>query len=177
MSGNSVRIKRKSSVLQPRGVQVVYTKTNEIEQADPPPRLEEPPVQRKVIVSKPNGDVKSKVVRRSTAQSVTVKRHTTRLKRPSAEAPATAVPAPAQREPAPPPSEPAAAPIEPPPEIKVKQKSRPSMEVLGEPTFKFFCYRCGQKLQVPVSWANKSHTCGRCGHDIVIPPPLIGEFW
>jgi len=49
---------------------------------------------------------------------------------------------------------------------------KPPKEVLGEPTFKFFCYRCGQKLMVPVSWANKSYPCRRCGHDIVIPPPL-----
>ncbi len=193
MSGNSIRIKRKTSVLQPRGVQVVHTKTHEIEPADPtsvPAHVAEEPSQRKVILSKPNGDVKSKVVRRNTGQSVTVKRHTTRLKRPS---PGTSAPGPA----ASPPgnhqerdanrdanrdavgasAEPAAAAIEPPPEIKVKQKGLSAMEVLGEPTFKFFCYRCGQKLQVPVSWSNKSHTCGRCGHDIVIPPPLIGEFW
>lgn len=52
-----------------------------------------------------------------------------------------------------------------------------SREVVGEPTFKFFCYRCGQKLIVPVSWANKSYPCGRCHHEIVIPPPLIGNIW
>jgi hypothetical protein len=45
-------------------------------------------------------------------------------------------------------------------------------EVPGVPTFKFFCCRCGQKLQVPVGWANKLHQCRSCGHDIVIPPPL-----
>ena len=39
--------------------------------------------------------------------------------------------------------------------------------------FKFFCYRCGQRLKVPVVWANKSIPCGRCGHDLVIPPPLV----
>lgn len=185
MSGNSIRIKRKKSVLQPRGVQVVHTQTHEIETAAPPDvpsQVAEEPSQRKVILSKPNGDVKSKVVRRNTAQSVTVKRNTTRLKRPSTEAPvrspSTSTPTDAKaREADGSSDEPAAATIEPPPDIKVKQKSRPAMEVLGEPSFKFFCYRCGQKLQVPVSWANKSHTCGRCGHDIVIPPPLIGEFW
>lgn len=53
----------------------------------------------------------------------------------------------------------------------------PPREVLGEPSFKFFCYRCGQKLQVPVSWANKSYPCGRCHNDIVIPPPLVRELW
>lgn len=46
---------------------------------------------------------------------------------------------------------------------------------LSEPTFKFFCYRCGQKLKVPFSWANLSTTCGRCGHDLVVPPPIVGE--
>ncbi len=54
---------------------------------------------------------------------------------------------------------------------------KPPREVVGEPTFKFFCYRCGQKLMVPVSWANKSYPCGRCHHEIVIPPPLIGNIW
>jgi len=54
---------------------------------------------------------------------------------------------------------------------------KPPREVVGEPTFKFFCYRCGQKLMVPVSWANKSYPCGRCHHEIVIPPPLIGNVW
>lgn len=48
----------------------------------------------------------------------------------------------------------------------------PAREVLGAPTFKFFCCRCGQKLQVPVAWANKMHTCIACGHEIQIPPPL-----
>lgn len=46
---------------------------------------------------------------------------------------------------------------------------------LSQPTFKFFCYRCGQKLKVPVSWANLSTTCGRCGRDLVVPPPLLGD--
>ncbi len=41
------------------------------------------------------------------------------------------------------------------------------------PTFKFYCYRCGQKLKVPVEWANMSTRCLRCEHDIVIPPPLM----
>ncbi|MCC5845383.1 MAG: hypothetical protein JJU05_14130 [Verrucomicrobia bacterium] len=53
----------------------------------------------------------------------------------------------------------------------------PTREVLGAPTFKFFCYRCGQKLQVPVAWANKMHTCKSCGYEIVIPPPLMGDSW
>jgi hypothetical protein len=52
-----------------------------------------------------------------------------------------------------------------------------SREVLGMPTFKFFCYRCGQKLQVPISWANKMQTCGCCGHEIRIPPPLTGDVF
>ena len=39
--------------------------------------------------------------------------------------------------------------------------------------FKFHCYRCGQKLKVPVTWANMSIPCGRCGHELVIPPPLL----
>jgi hypothetical protein len=44
-----------------------------------------------------------------------------------------------------------------------------------EDHFKFHCYRCGQRLKVPVAWANKSIPCGRCGHDLVIPPPLVEE--
>jgi DNA-directed RNA polymerase subunit RPC12/RpoP len=52
-----------------------------------------------------------------------------------------------------------------PPEIPPEKK-----EV---PTFKFYCYRCGQKLKVPVEWANMSTRCLRCGHDIVVPPPLM----
>jgi len=46
---------------------------------------------------------------------------------------------------------------------------------LSEPTFKFFCYRCGQKLKVPSSWANKSTNCARCEQDVVIPPPLTEQ--
>lgn len=46
---------------------------------------------------------------------------------------------------------------------------------LSEPTFKFFCYRCGQKLKVPTSWANKSTNCARCEQDVVIPPPLTEQ--
>lgn len=57
------------------------------------------------------------------------------------------------------------------------EKAKPSPKIdltldLSEPTFKFFCYRCGQKLKVPRSWANLSTTCGRCKHDVVVPPPL-----
>lgn len=59
-----------------------------------------------------------------------------------------------------------------------KAKSSPKVDLtqdLSEPTFKFFCYRCGQKLKVPVSWANLSTTCARCGHDLVVPPPIAGS--
>jgi len=49
-----------------------------------------------------------------------------------------------------------------------------SIQELPEETFKFHCYRCGQKLKVPLSWANMSTTCGRCRHDVVVPPPLFG---
>gem|GEM_PF-1515990 len=56
------------------------------------------------------------------------------------------------------------------------QNVKQPKEVLGEPSFKFFCCRCGQKLKVPVSWANKNFSCVRCGHEITIPPPLIGGF-
>ena len=59
------------------------------------------------------------------------------------------------------------------------EKVKPSPKIdltqdLSEPTFKFFCYRCGQKLKVPISWANLSTICGRCKHDLVVPPPLLG---
>lgn len=57
-----------------------------------------------------------------------------------------------------------------------KSERSPEMDLtqdLTEPTFKFFCYRCGQKLKVPFSWANLSTTCGRCGRDLVVPPPLV----
>lgn len=60
------------------------------------------------------------------------------------------------------------------------EKTKPSPKIdltqdLSEPTFKFFCYRCGQKLKVPNSWANMSTTCARCKHDVVVPPPLDGQ--
>ncbi|MGA0334230.1 MAG: hypothetical protein ACO3N7_07915 [Kiritimatiellia bacterium] len=61
------------------------------------------------------------------------------------------------------------------------EQSEPSPKMdltqdLAEPTFKFYCYRCGQKLKVPVSWAHLSTTCGRCGRDLVVPPPLVGDL-
>lgn len=59
-----------------------------------------------------------------------------------------------------------------------KAKASPKIDLtqdLSEPTFKFYCYRCGQKLKVPLSWANLSTICGRCGRDLVVPPPLLGD--
>lgn len=59
-----------------------------------------------------------------------------------------------------------------------EEKVSPQIDLtldLSEPTFKFFCYRCGQKLKVPISWAHLSTTCGRCGHDLVVPPPIAGQ--
>lgn len=49
----------------------------------------------------------------------------------------------------------------------------PAPAEVEQKTFKFHCYRCGQKLKVPVAWANMSIPCRRCGHEIVIPPPLL----
>ncbi len=60
-----------------------------------------------------------------------------------------------------------------------KTKASPKIDLtqdLSEPTFKFFCYRCGQKLKVPLSWANLSTSCARCKHDVVVPPPLDGDL-
>lgn len=57
-------------------------------------------------------------------------------------------------------------------------QSSPELDLtqdLTEPTFKFYCYRCGQKLKVPLSWADHSTSCARCGRDVVVPPPLDGE--
>lgn len=59
-----------------------------------------------------------------------------------------------------------------PEEVESSPKEIPPEEV-EIPTFKFFCYRCGQKLKVPMEWANMSTRCLRCDHDIVIPPPLM----
>lgn len=59
-----------------------------------------------------------------------------------------------------------------PEEVEPSPKEIPPEEV-EIPTFKFFCYRCGQKLKVPIEWANMSTRCLRCEHDIVIPPPLM----
>ncbi len=59
-----------------------------------------------------------------------------------------------------------------PEEVEPGPKEIPPEEV-EVPTFKFFCYRCGQKLKVPMEWANMSTRCLRCNHDIVIPPPLM----
>lgn len=64
-----------------------------------------------------------------------------------------------------------------PPTVESKAPRPATREVLGAPTFKFFCCRCGQKLQVPMAWASKMHTCKSCGHEIVIPPPLMGDVW
>ena len=46
------------------------------------------------------------------------------------------------------------------------------LSVLEEKQFKFYCYRCGQRLKVPLSWAKKSLECGQCERTIIIPPPL-----
>lgn len=70
-------------------------------------------------------------------------------------------------------------PLPPPEDLKPTEGSGVPDKVRadGEPTFKFFCYRCGQKLMVPISWANNMYPCGRCGHDITIPPPMVGNVW
>lgn len=64
------------------------------------------------------------------------------------------------------------------PQIPLEPEKAEATQKLPDPKeehFKFFCYRCGQRLKVPVSWANKSTPCGRCGHDLVVPPPLVED--
>ncbi|MBN1676712.1 MAG: hypothetical protein JXR37_37050 [Kiritimatiellae bacterium] len=39
-------------------------------------------------------------------------------------------------------------------------------------TFKFYCVRCGQKLQAEAAWVGREVTCSTCGRAITIPPPL-----
>jgi hypothetical protein len=46
------------------------------------------------------------------------------------------------------------------------------LEAIEEKSFRFHCYRCGQRLKVPVSWAKMSIHCGRCDRKLIIPPPL-----
>lgn len=65
------------------------------------------------------------------------------------------------------------------PQVPLSTEEAETTQELPDPEeehFKFFCYRCGQRLKVPVSWANKSTPCGRCGHDLVIPPPLVEDI-
>jgi hypothetical protein len=46
------------------------------------------------------------------------------------------------------------------------------LSAIEEKHFRFYCYRCGQRLKVPVSWAKMGIACGRCERNIIIPPPL-----
>ena len=171
MTNNPTRIKRKSTALQPRSVEVVHTRTEDLNEVEAPEESGPRPERRKVVVTKSKSAPQSRVIRRGGEPAEEAAPAQIRSKRPAVKQ----APKPTEPEPEPEPAQVEAALPDPQAQVVVKQK--PPREVLGEPTFKFFCYRCGQKLMVPVSWANKTHTCGRCNHDIVIPPPLIGEFW
>gem|GEM_PF-2085981 len=57
----------------------------------------------------------------------------------------------------------------PPPERDRARPIAPSES--REVEFKFYCYRCGQKLKVPLSWAERKYPCIRCKQEIVIPTP------
>lgn len=46
------------------------------------------------------------------------------------------------------------------------------LSLAEEKQYRFYCYRCGQRLKVPLSWAKKIIECGRCARKIIIPPPL-----
>lgn len=46
------------------------------------------------------------------------------------------------------------------------------LSLVEEKQYRFYCYRCGQRLKVPLSWAKKIIECGRCARKIIIPPPL-----
>ena len=46
------------------------------------------------------------------------------------------------------------------------------LSTVDEKHFRFYCYRCGQRLKVPLSWAKKMIACGQCDRNIIIPPPL-----
>jgi hypothetical protein len=175
MAGKPTKIKRKKSVvLQPKQLEVVE---------DPPESGEAPPPARRKVVIQKASEPGTRVVKRSGTPSV--------VESKSAEEPRSEEPEAEDELPADVSSLPVGKPVDlnsrsvndpvmqRPLDVDAAPPAprKPPREVLGEPTFKFFCYRCGQKLMVPVSWANKSYPCGRCGHDIVIPPPLIGNVW
>jgi hypothetical protein len=168
MSGNTIRIKRKPTVLAAKNVKVVSdapSKSKETEVSPARQTLQTGARTARVKMVEHGAELVTNTMRVVMDDDEDVP-----VQKQKAAPPADAEPPPRKNvavpSPPPPPPPPKAAP--PPPPVR---------EVLGEPTFKFYCYRCGQKLKVPVSWANKMYPCIRCGHDIMIPPPLVGEFW
>ncbi|NCC51703.1 MAG: hypothetical protein EOM20_10860 [Spartobacteria bacterium] len=62
--------------------------------------------------------------------------------------------------------------ISPPPPRIVSTREAIEQAKQKEPeTFKFYCIRCGQKLQVQTAWVGREVSCSTCGRQIVIPPP------
>jgi DNA-directed RNA polymerase subunit RPC12/RpoP len=60
--------------------------------------------------------------------------------------------------------------ISPPPPRIVS--TREALEEKPDSTFKFYCIRCGQKLQVQTTWVGKEVNCSTCGNRITVPEPL-----
>jgi DNA-directed RNA polymerase subunit RPC12/RpoP len=56
--------------------------------------------------------------------------------------------------------------------LSTKEELHPEPE--AEPTngtFKFYCYRCGQKLEAHTDWSGMNVECTTCHSKIQIPPP------
>lgn len=51
-------------------------------------------------------------------------------------------------------------------------ESKGASESGKNPSFKFYCIRCGQKLEAYDEWVDREITCPRCSAKIKIPAPL-----
>lgn len=57
-------------------------------------------------------------------------------------------------------------------ELPTKEAKPAEKKSEKKKTFKFYCIRCGQKLEAFYDWVDKDITCPRCSVSIKIPPPL-----
>ena len=73
-------------------------------------------------------------------------------------------------------------PAEEPPQLKTRKLDHPKEKVVSTTStldelqrphnFKFYCIRCGQKLEAQVDWAGTQVECTTCKNKIKIPEPL-----
>lgn len=153
-SKKKIIIKKKTVIKKPTVVKSAKKSTEEdVPQSSSTPKIQAP-AGKKVKVSK----------------KVQVSKKTA-VKKPSKEAPPPEVVSTSEIESDPPQAERQKTMISKPPIGASSHENEPKAKK-EEEAFKFYCIRCGQKLEAYYDWVGRSISCPRCQASIKIPEPL-----